>query len=86
MFDALVGDDVYEEDPTVNELERKCAELFGKESALFVRGDEIIVGRTQGNYARLAGVSATTVPNTCGNSDLVRIETIIIGRDVISSN
>lgn len=36
MFKADVGDDVYGEDPTVNELERKAAELFGKEAALFV--------------------------------------------------
>jgi threonine aldolase len=36
MFEAEVGDDVYKEDPTVNELERFTAELFGKESALFV--------------------------------------------------
>lgn len=36
MFKAVVGDDVYNEDPTVNELERKAAELTGKEAALFV--------------------------------------------------
>lgn len=36
MFEAEVGDDVYGEDPTVNELERKSAELFGKEAAVFV--------------------------------------------------
>lgn len=36
MFEAEVGDDVYGEDPTVNELERKAAELFGKEAAVFV--------------------------------------------------
>lgn len=36
MANALVGDDVYGEDPTVNELEKRCAELFEKESALFV--------------------------------------------------
>jgi len=35
MFSAEVGDDVFGEDPTVNELERKVAEMFGKESALF---------------------------------------------------
>lgn len=35
MFKAEVGDDVFQEDPTVNELESYCAELFGKESALF---------------------------------------------------
>lgn len=36
MANAVVGDDVYNEDPTVQELERKCAELFEKEAALFV--------------------------------------------------
>ncbi|XP_075557908.1 uncharacterized protein LOC142589997 isoform X2 [Dermacentor variabilis] len=36
MMDAEVGDDVFKEDPTVNELERVVAELLGKESALFV--------------------------------------------------
>lgn len=32
---ADVGDDVYGEDPTVNQLERRAAEVFGKEAALF---------------------------------------------------
>jgi threonine aldolase len=36
MYRAEVGDDVYGEDPTVNELEALAAELVGKESALFV--------------------------------------------------
>ncbi len=35
MFHAEVGDDVYKEDPTVNELERRVAELFGMDDALF---------------------------------------------------
>ena len=35
MFNAEVGDDVFKEDPTVNALEQKVAELFGKEDALF---------------------------------------------------
>ena len=59
MAEAEVGDDVYAEDPTVNRLQSMIAELFGKESALFVptgvmgnqiaiaihtkRSDEIIV-------------------------------------------
>lgn len=59
MFKAEVGDDVYGDDPTVNELERIAAEIVGKEKALFVpsgtfgnqlavmthtrRGDEIIL-------------------------------------------
>lgn len=60
MFYAEVGDDVYGDDPTVNELEAFAAKLVGKEAALFVpsgtfgnqlallthckRGDEVIVG------------------------------------------
>jgi threonine aldolase len=36
MADAEVGDDVYGEDPTVNRLERRAAEILGKEAALFV--------------------------------------------------
>lgn len=36
MFDAEVGDDVYGEDPTVNRLEARAAEIAGKEAALFV--------------------------------------------------
>ena len=59
MFEARVGDDVYGEDPTVNELESYSAKLFGKEAGLFVvsgtmgnqvsimahtsRGDEVIL-------------------------------------------
>ncbi len=60
MAKADVGDDVFREDPTVNKLEEKAAEITGKEAALFVpsgtmgnlisilahcaRGDEIILG------------------------------------------
>ncbi|PAB59559.1 low-specificity L-threonine aldolase [Anaeromicrobium sediminis] len=60
MFKAIVGDDVYEDDPTVKELEKYAAKLVGKEAALFVpsgtfgnqlslfthckRGDEVILG------------------------------------------
>ncbi len=36
MADAPVGDDVYAEDPTVNALEEECAEVLGKEAAVFV--------------------------------------------------
>ena len=62
MAEAEVGDDVYGEDPTVNALERRAAEMTGHQAALFVasghmanlcgllaqteRGDEFIVGAT----------------------------------------
>ncbi|MCS6954244.1 MAG: low-specificity L-threonine aldolase [Bryobacteraceae bacterium] len=36
MAEAEVGDDVYGEDPTVNRLEQRAAEIFGKQAALFV--------------------------------------------------
>lgn len=60
MAKADVGDDVYGDDPTVNELEAEAASLVGKEAALFVpsgtfgnqlalftwcpRGTEVILG------------------------------------------
>ena len=59
MVNAELGDDVYGEDPTLNELEKRVAEIFNKENALFMpsgtmsnqiallvntnQGDEVIV-------------------------------------------
>src|SRR5512146_3168380 len=36
MAEAEVGDDVYGEDPTINRLEQRTAEIFGREAAIFV--------------------------------------------------
>jgi threonine aldolase len=36
MFEADLGDDVFGDDPTVNALQERAAELLGKEAALFV--------------------------------------------------
>src|ERR1700690_2751972 len=36
MAEAEVGDDVYREDPTVNRLEQRAAQIFGREAGLFV--------------------------------------------------
>ena len=36
MAEAEVGDDVYIEDPTVNRLQDRAAEIFGREAGLFV--------------------------------------------------
>ena len=35
MYDCNVGDDVFKQDPTVNELEKKISSLFGMDCALF---------------------------------------------------
>ncbi|MCL2539568.1 MAG: low-specificity L-threonine aldolase [Oscillospiraceae bacterium] len=47
MMNARVGDDVYEEDPTINELEALAALMLGKEAALFT------VSGTMGNLVSL---------------------------------
>jgi len=60
MADAEVGDDQYGEDPTVNRLEERAAQIVGKEAGVYVasgmlgnlcgvlsqagRGDEVILG------------------------------------------
>src|SRR5581483_8142227 len=36
MAEAEMGDDVYGEDPTINRLEQRAAEIFGREAAIFV--------------------------------------------------
>lgn len=74
MMAAPVGDDVYGDDPTVNELQRYAAALSGKEAALFLptgtqanlvallshceRGEEYIVGQGAHNYLYEAGGAA----------------------------
>ena len=35
MMAAKIGDDVFGEDPTINELEQMCADMFGMEAGLF---------------------------------------------------
>jgi threonine aldolase len=47
MAEAEVGDDVYREDPTVNRLEERAAEIFEREAALFVASG------TMGNQAAI---------------------------------
>jgi threonine aldolase len=71
MHQAPLGDDVFGEDPTVNELERMAAELLGKEASVYVpsgtmgnlaailahcgRGDEIILGDRSHTFLLEAG-------------------------------
>jgi threonine aldolase len=47
MYEAEVGDDVYREDPTVNRLQERAAEIFQREAALFVPSG------TMGNQAAI---------------------------------
>jgi threonine aldolase len=74
MVNAETGDDVYGEDPTVNVLEARIAEMTGKEAGLFVssgtqsnllallshcqRGDEYIAGQEAHTYKFEAGGAA----------------------------
>jgi threonine aldolase len=53
MIEAEVGDDVFGEDPTVNRLERRVAELLGHEAAVFM---------PSGTMSNQAAVRAHTTP------------------------
>ena len=71
MANAEVGDDVYDEDPTVNKLQELAAHMTGKQAALFVptgtmgnlasilahcqRGDEVMLGKNSHIYLFEAG-------------------------------
>ena len=71
MATAVVGDDVYGEDPTINQLQEMAAAMLGKEAGLFVptgtmgnlaailahcnRGDEIILGNMAHTFLYEAG-------------------------------
>lgn len=74
MAKAIVGDDVFGEDPTINKLQEMAAERMGKEAGLFVssgtmgnlvamlthcqRGEEIIIGDQAHIFIYEAGSSA----------------------------
>ena len=74
MYEAEVGDDVYGEDTTINQLEAQGADLLGKQAGLFVssgtqanlisilthagRGDEYITGDHYHSYFYEAGGAA----------------------------
>ncbi len=74
MAEAVVGDDVYGEDPTINQIEEMSASLMGKQAGLFVptgtmgnlaailahcgRGDEFILGDQSHTFLFEAGGAA----------------------------
>src|SRR5206468_2328235 len=71
MLEAELGDDVFGDDPTVNRLQARAAEIFGFEAALFFpsgtqsnlaalishcqRGEAVIIGAEQHSYRYEAG-------------------------------
>jgi threonine aldolase len=71
MLEAELGDDVFGDDPTVNRLQARAAEVFGMEAALLLpsgtqsnlaalmshcqRGDEVIIGQEAHSYRYEAG-------------------------------
>jgi threonine aldolase len=66
MASAPVGDDVYGEDPTVNELEAMCAELLGKQAGLFT---------PSGSMGNQVALNVHTTPGqevVCGDGSHVR--------------
>ncbi len=69
MMSAAVGDDVYSDDPTVNSLEERIAELLGQEAALFA---------PTGSMANQLGLRLLVKPGeeiiTETNSHIVRAE------------
>lgn len=60
MLNAVVGDDVYEDDPTIKELEELACKLTGKEAALFV------VSGTMGNQLGIYGQTNRGEEIICG--------------------
>jgi len=73
MDDSKLGDDVEQEDPTVNELELKAAKLVGKEAALYV---------TSGTQGNLVSLLSQTKP---GDQILVEKLSHIFGHEVGSA-
>ncbi len=87
MYEAEVGDDVFEEDPTLNRLEEKAAEICGREASLFVpsgtmanqiclrlhapRGSEVIMQEEAHIYVHEAGGLAT----------LAQVQTCLLGKE-----
>lgn len=80
MRGALVGDDVFGEDPTVNELQECAAELLGKEAALFVpsgtMGNQICLALhcQPGDEAIVEGESHIFHYETGGPSIIARVQ------------
>lgn len=99
MFAAQVGDDVFGEDPTVNELERYSAELFNMEAAIFCPsgtmtnqiaikchtqpGDEVICDKVSHVYIYEGGGIAFN--SGCQVKTIDGIRGLITAKDVLAA-
>lgn len=73
MAEAEVGDDVYGEDPTINQLEELAARILGKEAAVFVpsgtMGNQVsIMAWTRPGDEIIAGAACHVVQNEAGGA------------------
>jgi len=76
MAAAEVGDDVFGDDPTVNALEARAAELLGKEAGLFVASGTMgnlvsLMAHLPRGYEAIAGASTHTLMDEAGNHAVV---------------
>ena len=99
IANAEVGDDVYQDDPTVNKLEKIAAEKVGKEAALFVpsgtfgnqlaimthtrRGNEVIVGKN--NHIVVHEVGASAVISGVQLRTLETVNGVMSPKDVLKA-
>ncbi len=81
MYQAFVGDDVFGDDPTINNLEERVAEILGKEAAVYMPsgtmtnqvairtytepGDEILLEQSAHVYFNEAGATAALSGAIC---------------------
>ncbi len=76
MAAAEVGDDVFGDDPTVNELEARAARLLGKEAGVFVASGTMgnlvsLMAHLPRGYEAIAGASTHTVMDEAGGHAVV---------------
>ncbi len=76
MAEAPVGDDVFGDDPTTNELEARAAQLLGKEAGLFVASGSMgnlvaLMAHLPRGYEAIAGETTHTVMDEAGGHAVV---------------
>lgn len=81
MAAARVGDDVFGDDPTVNELEARAAQLLGKEAGLFVASGTMgnlvsLIAHLPRGHEAIAGATTHTVMDEAGGHAVVAGATV----------